>query len=149
MYTNYRPVSVLSCFSKVFEILMYNRLISFVIQNDLLYKHQFGFRKGHSTIFAILTLTDFISHALERGEYVIGIFLDFSKAFDTVNHAILFQKLEHMGIRGIAYDWLCDYLRNRSQYVTYDGAKSEYRNISCGVPQGSVLGPLLFLLYIN
>ena len=128
---------------------MYNRLISFVIQYDLLYKYQFGFRKGHSTIFAILTLTDFISQALENGDYVIGIFLDFSKAFDTVNHAILFEKLDHMGIRGIAYDWLCDYLNNRSQYVSYDGSKSEYRNISCGVPQGSVLGPLLFLLYIN
>ena len=149
VYTNYRPVSVLVCFSKIFEILMYNRLISFVIKYDLLYRYQFGFRKDHSTIFAISILTDFISQALEKGGYVIGIFLDFSKAFDTVNHSILLSKLDHMGIRGLTYKWISDYLSDRSQYVNDDGHKSDCKNISCGVPQGSILGPLLFLLYIN
>ena len=149
IYTNYRPVSVLTCFSKIFERLMYNRLLTFVIQHGLLNKHQFGFRKGHSTIFAILSLVDYITQALEKGEYVIGIFLDFSKAFDTVNHSILLEKLQYMGIRGVAYDWLCDYLSERKQYVMYNGHKSDAKSICCGVPQGSILGPLLFLLYIN
>ena len=149
VYTNYRPVSVLSCFSKLLETLMFDRLISFIIQHDLLYKYQFGFRKAHSTILAIITLTDMVSKALENGDHVIGVFLDFSKAFDTVDHDILFKKLNHLGIRGVAHDCLRDYLDNRYQYVIYDKAKSAKKKVICGVPQGSVLGPLLFLLYVN
>ena len=123
--SNYRPVSVLTCFSKIFEILMYRRMIAFINENKLLNKFQFGFREGHSTVMALITLIDEVSKALERGDVAIGIFLDFSKAFDTVDHNILLRKLEYHGIRGIALDWLKDYLTNRVQYVSYNGHMSE------------------------
>ena len=128
---------------------MYARLLSFINNNNILFKFQFGFREGHSPELALIYLVDKLSEALEDGDYVLGVFLDFSKAFDTVNHDILFQKLEVYGIRGIALNWFRSYLDSRVQYVEYDGEKSDYKNISCGVPQGSILGPLLFLLYIN
>ena len=149
LYSNYRPVSVLPLFSKILERLMYNRLLSFVNERKLLYAFQFGFRYGHSPNLALIHLVDKISDALEKGEVVLGLFLDFSKAFDTVNHSILFEKLEFYGIRGTSLDWFKSYLTARKQYVEYNGVKSEKQNISCGVPQGSILGPLLFLLYIN
>ena len=98
---------------------------------------------------ALMVLMDEISKSLERGEYVVGVFLDFSKAFDTVNHDILLQKLYHYGIRGMALKWFQSYLSDRYQYVTYNGTESAEQNIKCGVPQGSILGPLLFLIYIN
>ena len=150
MYFNhYWPVSLLCMLSKVFEKIMYDRLLNFVNKHDLLYAHQYGFRKNRSIDMALLSLVDNLTHALENGEYVVGVYLDLSKAFDTVDHMILLQKLYQCGVRGCTHDWFTSYLSNRSQFVTYNGVKSDLKNIQCGVPQGSILGPLLFLLYIN
>ena len=149
VYTNYRPVSILPIVSKIIERLMYNRLLSFLNKHKVLYDYQFGFRQKYSTYMALLTLVDRVSNALDQGDAVIGIFLDFSKAFDTVDHSILLEKLQWYGIRGIPLAWFTDYLANRKQCVTYSGIKSSVSSITCGVPQGSILGPLLFLVYIN
>ena len=146
---NYRPVSVLPVLSKVFEKIMYRRILDFINKNNILYQFQFGFREKYNTSFALLTLIDKISSAIDKGEYVIGLFLDLSKAFDTINHRILFDKLYKYGVRGIALDWVKDYLSNRKQFVHFNGISSNQSDITCGVPQGSILGPLLFLLYVN
>jgi hypothetical protein len=149
IFSNYRPISVLSIFSKILEKLMYNRLIEYIKTHNILFKNQFGFREGHSTEQALMLLTSNLYQALDKGNYAIGLFLDFSKAFDTIDHSILLQKLSHYGIRGIAANWVTSYLHNRKQVVTYNGVTSQECTVKCGVPQGSILGPLLFLLYIN
>ena len=149
VFNNYRPVSLLCVLSKVFEKVMYNRLLEFLESYKILTNSQFGFRKLHSTFMALMTLMDRLITSLENDEHVIGIFLDFSKAFDTVDHVILLNKLSHYGIRGSALKWFESYLSNRKQYVTYNGISSLTKTVKCGVPQGSILGPLLFLIYIN
>ena len=149
LVSNYRPVSVLSCFSKILEKLMFKRLMSFIDKQKILYQDQFGFRKNHSTEMAIISLTQKITEAIENKKFTIGIFLDLSKAFDTVDHSILLDKLEYYGIRGITLKWFKSYLSDRKQIVKFYEYRSSMNTISCGVPQGSVLGPLLFLLYVN
>ena len=114
-----------------------------------MFSSQFGFRKGHSTSHAILDFVKTIEDALENGEYAVGVFCDLSKAFDTINHEILLEKLSHYGIRGLANDWLRSYLSDRQQFVEMNGCRSGKLPITTGVPQGSILGPLLFIIYIN
>ena len=146
---NFRPVSILPILSKILERLMYNRLLKFIEEFNILYDFQFGFRKFHSTFMALASAVNHIVNALQFGKYFIGVYLDFSKAFDTLDHDILFFKLNHYGIRGIALDWIKSYMLNRKQFVSYNDNPSDIQSISCGVPQGSILGPLLFLIYVN
>jgi hypothetical protein len=148
-FGNYRPVSVLPCLSKVLERIVYNRSYDFLCKYDILYKKQYGFRTNHSTYMAVLDFINDIKNAIDKGMKTIGIFMDLSKAFDTIDHNILLKKLYHYGFRGITYDWFSNYLSNRKQFVTYNSATSPTEKVTCGVPQGSILGPLLFILYMN
>ena len=123
--------------------------MQYLMNFNILCSKQYGLRKNHSTALTLMDLHDKISMVFDRGEFFVGIFLDLSKAFNTVNHVIVFDKLEHYGIRGLALDWIRSYFSNRKQYVEYNGHRSLRNEISCGVPQGSILGLLFFLLFIN
>jgi hypothetical protein len=147
-FTNYRPISLLPNFSKLFEKVMHNRITNFIESFDILYSRQFRFRKKHSTVLSLTYLINNISTSIDRKEITAGVFLDLSKAFDTLNHEILFAKLEHYGIRGIALQWIKSYFSDRKQFVQFNETSSSKQTTHCGVPQGSILGPLLFLLYI-
>ena len=146
---NYRPISVLPIFSKILEKCIYKRLIEFFDKNNILHKHQFGFRHRHSTATAILDLIHKINQAIDNKEYALTIFIDLTKAFDVIDHYLLLQKLHFYGIRGTPLKLLSSFLFGRKQMTVINGVQSDLKEIKCGVPQGSILGPLLFLIYIN
>ena len=128
---------------------MYNRLYKFLLENNILYQKQFGFQNAHSTEHAILQLVNQITETFSQGKYTLGIFLDVSKAFDTVNHNILREKLKAYGIQSENLKWFRSYLSNKKQLILYDDFKTEVKIFKCGVPQGSILEPLLFLIFVN
>ena len=146
---NYRPISLLSNLSKIFERIMYNRLEGYLEHNKLIYDLQFGFRKKFSTDHALLSITEQIKNNFQNKNFSCGVFVDLEKAFDTVNHKILISKLKHYGFQDKTLSWLTSYLSNRTHKVTLNGEISDPKPVTCGVPQGSILGPLLFLIYIN
>ena len=146
---NYRPISLLPSLSKIFEKIMNDQLREYFTNNNLFYSSQYGFRSKHSTDLAAAELIDRITKSLDSGKKSLAIFMDLSKAFDTLDHSILLEKLKYYGLNHAAVNLLQNYLFDRKQYVDYCGSVSASSTIRAGVPQGSILGPLLFLIYIN
>ena len=146
---NYRPISLLSVFNRIIEKLIYRQLKSFLEDRNMLYHSQYGFRERRSTEHALIDIVNQIQTNFDKGIYTCGIFIDLKKAFDTVDHSVLLQKLYHYGVRGIVNDWFCSYFSNCIQSTQIGPDISNKQPMFCCVPQGSVLGPLLFLLYVN
>ena len=146
---NYRPISLLPIFSKIFEKVIYTRMYAYLNDNDLIYNRQFGFRSKHSTGHALISSIESIKKFMDSGHIVGGVYIDLQKAFDTVNHQILCDKLSFYGFRGKTQQLIQSFLSHRQQFVSINGFDSSKLDIKCGVPQGSTLGPLLFLIYIN
>ena len=148
-FTNYRPVSLLPQFSKILEKLFADRSNKFINKHNLLTDSQYGLRPYRSTSLAVIELIEKITNSLDQKNYAAGVFIDLKKAFDTINHDRLINKLERYGIRGVVLNWLRSYLQNRQQFVKMGEHMSSCLDIACRVPQGSVLGPILFILHIN
>jgi hypothetical protein len=146
---NYRPISLLSSVSKILEKIVADKLVHHLLSNNLLYQHQYGFLPKRSTEQNLLHIVNYITNALNDGMYCLGVFLDLRKAFDVCSHEILLKKLKKMGIQGNAHKWFTSYLSNRAQCVDISGNFSELINLDISVIQGSTLGPILFLCYIN
>ena len=146
---NYRPVSLLPSVSKVFEKIVFNQLYKYFQDDKLFYPSQYGFRVGQPTEMAALELTDIILQDIDTKHISLPIVMELSKAFDTLDHTILFSKLNYYGIGGNELNWFSSYLSDRQQYVEIDGVSSTLLSLKTGVPQGSILGPLLFLFYMN
>ena len=146
---NYRPISILPAISKIAERLVHDQLAKFLEDSNLLLPTQFGFRSKYSTGLAVTYFTDTIRKEMNRGKLTGAVFIDFCKAFDTVDHAVLIKKMEMLGVRGVQLKWFTDYLSNRQHVVIYDNSRSDNYPVSYGVPQGSILGPLMFLIYID
>ena len=146
---NYRSISLVSPFSKLLEKLILVRLNSFLTRNNVIHNQQFGFRKKYSTSLAIADVISQIKYCQDNNYFTCVILLDLKKAFDTVDHELLLSKLEKYGIRGNIHSLFKSYLTDRKQYVCVNNCCSDCRTITCGVPQGSILGPTLFSLYIN
>ena len=147
--SNYRPISVLPVVSRLFDKLIYDQFYKYLVSNKHLYSDQYGFRHLHSVISCLLRCTNDWYFNIDRGKYTAMIFIDLKKAFDTVDHKILLDKMHHYGIDGLEHLWFSSYLHNRRQCCKVNGVTSDTAEIDIGVPQGSCLGPLLFLLYIN
>ena len=147
---NYRLISLLASISKIFEGVVFNQIYQYFVENTLLFDGQYGFRKHHSTEFSALELVDRISNGLDKKkETPVYIFLNLSKVFDTLDHEILLNKLQYYGIKDVALYLFSRYLSDRFQFVEMDGFRSDLLNIATGVSQGSILGPLLFIIYVN
>lgn len=151
--SSYRPIALLSCFSKILEKVVEKQVSQFLESNKILSQTQYGFRKGHSASKAISDLVDCVSGALDKSNRTIGVLCDLSKAFDCVNHEILISKLEKIGIHNLELNWFASYLQGRKQRIVINKYHRNYRsnwmNINYGVPQGSILGPCLFIIYVN